>query len=131
LNAYDLRTGRRLGNTDRMALELGPVEPVLLTLSEKPLAPPSISGPRNTRLGSTAEFLIRSDSPAAVDVVHLDVIDPEGTTVEHYSGNLLVIQGSASKLLPFAFNDKPGTWTIRARDLLSGATVRVELKVKP
>ena len=131
LNAYDLRTGRRLGNTDRLALELGPVEPVLLALSEKPLAPPSISGPRNTRLGSNAEFLIRSDWPAAVDVVHLDVIDPEGTTVEHYSGNLLVIQGAASKLLPFAFNDKQGIWTIRARDLPSGATARVELKVEP
>src|SRR5271166_2869093 len=99
--------------------------------SENPLAPPSISGPRNTRLGSNAEFLIRSDWPAAVDVVHLDVIDPEGTPVEHYSGNLLVIQGAASKLLPFAFNDKPGIWTIRARDLLSGATARVELKVAP
>jgi hypothetical protein len=131
LNAYDLRTGRRLGNTDRLALELGPVEPVLLALSEKPLAPPSISGPRNTRLGSNAEFLLRSDAPAAVDVVHLDVIDPDGATVEHYSGNLLVIQGAASKLLPFAFNDKPGIWTIRARDVLSGATATVELKVEP
>jgi hypothetical protein len=64
------------------------------------------------------------------DVVRLGVIDPEGSTVAHYSGNLSVTRGEASKLLPFAFNDKPGIWTIRARDLLNGATATAELKVE-
>ena len=113
-----------------MALELGPVDPVILGLSEIPLAPPSISGPRYTHLGSNAEFFIYSDSPAALDVVHLDVIDPEGSIVAHYSGNLSVTRGAASKLLPFAVNDKPGIWTIRTRDLVSGATATAELKVE-
>jgi hypothetical protein len=131
LNAYDLRTGRRFGNTDRLAVELGPVDPVLLALSERPLAPPSISGPSNTRLGSNAEFQIRSDSSAAVDVVHLDVIDPAGNIVAHYSGNLLVPRGGVSKLLPLAFNDQPGIWSIRARDLLGGGSEVAELHVEP
>jgi len=129
-HVYDLRGGRSLGNTDHLMLELGPVEPVLLALSEKPLTPLSISGPREARLGSNAEFLIHSDAAAASDVVHLDVIDPEGNTVAHYSGNLFVTRGAGSKLLPFAFNDKPGIWTIRARDLLNGATASAELKVE-
>jgi hypothetical protein len=127
---YDLRTGQSLGKTDRLALELGPVEPILLAVSEKPLAPPSISGPRDTRLGSNGEFFIHSDAAGASDVIHLDVIDPEGSTVAHYSGNLSVTRGEASKLLPFAFNDKPGIWTIRGRDLLNGATATAELKVE-
>jgi hypothetical protein len=63
LNAYDLRTGRRLGSTARLAVELGPVEPVLLALSEKPLAPPSIFGPPGTRLGGNAEFLFDRTRP--------------------------------------------------------------------
>jgi hypothetical protein len=127
---YDLRTGQSLGKSDRLALELGPVEPILLAVSEKPLAPPSISGPRDTHLGSNGEFFIHSDAAGASDVIHLDVIDPEGSTVAHYSGNLSVTRGEASKLLPFAFNDKPGIWTIRARDLLNGATATAELKVE-
>jgi len=127
---YDLRNGRALGFVDRLALELGPVDPVILGLSEIPLAPPSISGPRYTHLGSNPEFFIHSDLPAALDVVHLDVIDPEGSIVAHYSGNLSVTRGAASKLLPFAVNDKPGIWTIRARDLVSGATATAELKVE-
>ena len=129
-HVYDLRVGRTLGFIDRLALELGPVDPVILALSEKPLAPPFISGPRDTHLGTNAEFFIHSDWPAAFDVVHLDVVDPEGSSVAHYAGNLSVMQGAASKLLPFAFNDKPGIWTIRARDLLSGDTATAELKVE-
>jgi hypothetical protein len=63
-SVYDLRARQLLGNTDRLELELGPVEPVLLSLSEKPVAPPSIAGPRRAHLGEIAEFQIRSNSPA-------------------------------------------------------------------
>ena len=129
-HVYDLRNGRTLGFVDRLTVKLGPVDPLILGLSEKPLPPPSMSVPQDTHLGSNAEFFIHSDSPAAIDVVHLDVVDPEGSTVAHYSGNLSVIHGAASKLLPFSLNDKPGIWTIRARDLLSGAIATAEVKVE-
>jgi hypothetical protein len=131
LNAYDVRTGRSLANSDRLAVELDPVEPVVLALSESPLAPVSISGPSSVRLGGNTEFQIRSDAPAAVDVVHLDVIDPTGKIVAHYSDNLLVPPGGVSKLLPLAFNDQPGIWSIRVRDLLGGGSKVVELQVEP
>src|SRR6202043_1070679 len=89
-SVYDLRAGRLLRNTDRLELDLGPVEPVLLSLSEKLLAPPSIAGPGRARLGEIAEFQVRSNSPAEHGVIHLDVTDPEGGTIAHYSENLLI-----------------------------------------
>jgi hypothetical protein len=104
---------------------------MLLALSQRPLPPPSISGPSSTRLGSNVEFQIRTDSPAAIDVVHLDVIDPSGNIVAHYSGNILVPQGGVSKLLPLAFNDQPGVWSIRATDLLGGGSEVAKLQVEP
>ena len=100
-------------------------------MSEKPFAPPSISGPRSARLGANVEFSIGSGSPAALDVLRVEVIDPEGSVVQHYSGNMIVAEGAAAKLLPLAFNDKAGTWTIRVKDLLSGETVTAPLKVEP
>jgi len=131
-SAYDLRRQRALGIADRLEVELGPVEPALLALSEKPILAPSISGPHSVHLGTNAEFLIHPTSPATLDVVHLDVIDPEGSSVAQYSGNLLAAGASvATKLVPFAFNDKPGIWKLRARDLLSGATATAELLVEP
>src|SRR5262249_49418239 len=130
LNAYDLRTARSLGSADRLTIEPGPVEPTLLALSEEPFAPPSVSGPPRARLGANAEFSIRPGAPAALDVLRVDVIDPEGATVGHYSGNMIVA-GAGVKLLPIAFNDKTGIWKIRVKDLLSGETATASLNVEP
>src|SRR5262249_9467428 len=38
---YDIRAQKGLGSTDRLELDLGLVEPVLLTLSEEPISSPS------------------------------------------------------------------------------------------
>ncbi len=130
-NVYDIKATQALGKTDRLAVELGPVEPVLLTLSEKPLAPPSIAGPRSAHLGETAEFYIGAGSPAQRHIVHLDVTDPQGSTVAGYSGNLLFADAVTAKLLPLALNDKTGVWKLRARDILSGETATTELQVEP
>jgi hypothetical protein len=131
LHVYDVRAGRGLGLSDRLALELGPVDPTILALSEEPVAPPTVSGPHDARLGTNAEFLIGSSSPAALAVIRLDVIDPERNAVAHYSGNLLITGARTTKLVPFAVNDKPGVWTIRATDLLGGATATTDLVVEP
>ena len=58
-------------------------------------------------------------------------VDPAGNTVGHYSGNLIVKGSGISKLLPFAFDDPPGVWTIRVKDLLGGTTEVAELQVEP
>jgi len=128
---FDLRARQTLGNTDRLELDLGAVEPVLLSLSEKPVAPPSIAGPHRAHLGEIAEFHIRSNSPAAHGVIHLDVIDPDGSTVAHYSGNLRAAGVVTAKNLPLALNDKTGVWKLRATDLPSGGTATAELQVEP
>jgi hypothetical protein len=128
---HDLRSRQLIGVTERLELALGPVEPVLLTLSEKPISPPSIAGPRRAHLGEIAEFQIRSSSPAGHGVIHLDVTGPEGGTIVHYSENLLVDGAVTTKALPLALNDKTGVWTVRAADLPSGGTVAAELQVDP
>src|SRR3984893_10364481 len=131
LFVYDVRKGRLLGSTDRLAVKRGPGEPVILAVSEKPLGPPSVSSPQGARLGTNAEISVSSTSQAALDVIHLDVIDPEGNTIAYYSGNLLMTDSRITRLLPFAVNDKPGVWTIRATDLLGGATATTDLVVEP
>jgi hypothetical protein len=59
-------------------------------------------------------------SPAALHVFHVDVVDPSGTIVPHYSGNIAAPNGRATLVLPLALNDKAGMWEIRVKDLLSG-----------
>ena len=130
-NVYDLREQRVLGSIDRLELELDAIDPVLLTLSERPIAPPSIDGTRRAHPGEVVEFHIGSNSPAAHGVIHLDVIDPDGSTTDYYSRNLLTSGSLTTYTLPLAFSDKVGTWKLRATDLPSGQTVTAELQVDP
>jgi hypothetical protein len=55
-------------------------------------------------------------------VVHVDVLDPQGTPMPQYSGNLLAPGGHAARQIPLALNDPAGQWTIRVHDVLSGQT---------
>jgi hypothetical protein len=132
-HVYDLRARTVLGETDRLQFELGPIEPILLALSDKPLPAPALSGPQSAHVGENAEFVVHSglDSTAARAVVRLDVIDPEGNLVPHYSGNVIALSGTGSVHLPFAVNDKTGVWQIRATDVISGETATAELSLEP
>jgi hypothetical protein len=132
-HVYDIRARHDLGAASRVQVKLGRVAPVILALSEQPLRGPAISGPRGARRGKTAMFRISGDaSPAGMlDVVHVDVVDPEGSVVADYSGNRIIRDGAVSYRVPLAVNDKLGGWTIRATELLNGATATAPLQVEP
>ena len=131
LYIYDLRARSTLGETDRVVIDVGSDEPAILGLSAKPLAPPALDGPAAAHPGDTIRFSIGSQSPAALRVLHIEVIDPSGRVVLAYSGNMLVAGGAAIKSLPLAFNDQPGRWKIQATDVASGQTRTADLQVEP
>jgi hypothetical protein len=119
---YDVRTARALGKLRRLTVQLDPYEPTILSVSMAAIPPPVVSSPSRLRLGETGKVALTVSGPsrAAVHVFHVDVVDPSGTIVPHYSGNLLAPDGRAATVLPLALNDTPGRWEIRVRDLLSG-----------
>ena len=131
LYIYDLRALQALGETDRLVTDVGSDEPAILGLSAEPLAPPALAGPSSAHPGDTIRFSIGSQSPAALRVFHIDILDPSGRAVLAYSGNMLVAGGAAKKSLPLALNDQPGSWKVRATDLASGQTSTADLKVEP
>jgi hypothetical protein len=128
LNAYDPRTGRLLGSTDQLAVELGPVEPGS-ACREEPLARPAIFGPRSTRLGGNAEFLIRSDAAGAVNLVHLDAIagKHDCSLLREY----LCHSERGREVAAILLERPTGAWKIRVRELLDSATEVIELHVEP
>jgi len=116
-----------VGKRKRLAVQLDPYEPIILTASSAAMPALAISGPRHLRLGETGTFALNvvRPSPAAVHVFRLDVVDPSGNVIPHYSRNILsrnilAPNGRATAMLPLATNDKAGAWQIRVKDLLSG-----------
>ena len=131
--AYDVTSRRAVGLTSRLTLALGPVEPIVLALSEQPPPGLSISGPPSIHAGENADFRISPNGKASVarDIIHIEIADPDGNVVPYYSGNRLATAGATLYWLPLAMNDKAGIWTIRARDLLTGGATLARLQVEP
>lgn len=115
-DVYDVRALKRLRHIARLRIKVGPTAPLVLALSNRPLPRSSLSGPISIRVGQTA---------------HVAIVEPGGNVVPYYSGNLLAPAGTTSFTLPLAVNDKPGLWTIQARNVLTGATAITRLQVQP
>ena len=62
-------------------------------------------------------------------VLHVDLIDPAGESTWHYARNDLASSGRLSFVVPLAANEKPGTWTVRVRDVLTGAVGEAKVLV--
>jgi hypothetical protein len=128
---HDVRARKALGETDHLALALDPHEPTLLALSKAPLPSPLVTGAKRARRGETAEFRFAFDRPVecASHILHVDVFSPSGAKVPEYSGNLLALNGAASKMLRLSSDVEIGKWTVRVTDVLSGQTKDAELEV--
>ncbi len=127
---YDVRQSKALGRHASLTVTIDPYEPTVLAASPAALPGLRIGAPTEVKRGSSMRVSVDlPQTPAAVHVVHVDVIDPNGERVLYYSGNVPANGGHAMKLLPLAQNDLTGIWTLRIRDLLSGQRKNIQVKV--
>lgn len=128
---YDLREGQALGRAERADLALDPVKPVLLAIAETALPMPVLQAPARLRRGETATLSIvpGGNTPAALHVYRVEVLDPVGATLPHYSANLIAPAGRGTIPLPVALNDPTGRWQIRVTDRLSGISISAAIEV--
>jgi hypothetical protein len=132
LYAYDVRGGKPLGRKKEITVTLDPYEPAVFAFS--PVAVPELgaAAPVRVQRGTTARIGVRMDgnTPAALHVLHVEVTSPDGKAVPQYSGNVLADGGRAGKLIPFAYNDAAGRWTVKVRDVLSGQEQAMVIEVE-
>ena len=130
MQAYDIRKGRDLGRQKELAVTVDPYEPALFALLAAPASALEVTAPAQVRRGENAQVGMRVDSAAAVHVFQVDVLDPAGKRVEHYSGNVYAAQGAAGKTIPLAHNDAAGRWQVRVRDVVTGQTKTAAFEVR-
>ena len=116
--AYDLLRG---GLTTAQ-VAASPSQPALFIERASRIAKLSIDQKLNLRLTDEA------GAPVDISVVHVEVLDPAGRVVRHYSGNVTIHDGRAAYQIPFALSDAAGSWRVRARDVVSGLSAEVLLK---
>jgi hypothetical protein len=126
----DSRTGKASGVKEFIGVTVGPYEPVILSLSRAPFPKLDLFAPATAKRGATAEIGISAGAaPAEVHIYHVNVFNPQGTRLPHYTENLIASRGHARKLLPLALNDPAGEWKIRVRDAFTGETKELALAV--
>jgi hypothetical protein len=66
--------------------------------------------------------VLTDDSGRPVDrsVVALQLFSPDGRGIDHYCGNIDIIEEKGQFEIPFALNDPNGSWRVEARDVISG-----------
>ena len=131
LHVCDARAAKFLGRKKELTVRLEPYEPVILALSPSPVPALRVVAPERLKRGETGQLglSLEEESPAGSHIFHVEVVDPSGKVVPHYSGNVIAPNGRCDKLLPLAVNDAPGRWVIRVKDVLSGQTQTAAVEV--
>jgi hypothetical protein len=124
LAVYDVRGAKALGKIRELNVELDPYEPMIYAVCRELIPDLTLSAPARVSRGETGRARISfvAATPAAMHILHVEVTDPTGQLVRHYSGNVRAPLGHAVWELPIAHNDATGTWHLRVHDLLSGQT---------
>jgi hypothetical protein len=145
-HAYDLRAHRSLGRTTRIDARLVAGEPLLLAFLPAPVGKIKVS-PADERIssvevkaGETARFSVRlaaasgsaatiSESTIPPSAAHVEVRNPQGNVLDHYTANLPLVDGQAEFSVPLALSDHPGRWRVTVREPYTHATATMNFVV--
>ena len=124
---YDVMAGKYLGSTDRVAAEVS-YRAMLYALSPYQVAGVAVDAPAAARAGTPTPVTVAvrpaGAARASRHVFRLEVLGPDGRPLSHYAQNLAAEAGTVRASVPWALNDRPGTYTLTARDAMSGVAGR-------
>ena len=124
----DVRSGKRLGYTDvvQTSLVVGDAAVLSLSPAENTIA---LKGPLSASRGEHVAFML-SSSIAGPRLIRCHVFGPDGLMLPGYARNLRFDNSTAPFVLPSALNDPAGAYTIRATDVVTGATAEIKVTLK-
>jgi len=124
----DIRTGKKLGFTDVVHSSILIGDALILALSPE-ANELKLEGAGAAHPGDHISFNLIS-TMSGPELVRCHVIAPDGSALPIYSNNVLLQNGRGTFTLPFALNDAPGKYVIRATDVITGATVEKSLELR-
>jgi hypothetical protein len=124
----DVRSGKQLGFTDqiRASTLIGDALVFALSPEQNQIR---LEGSATAQRGDHLTLTVTSTTSGR-GLVRCHVFSPDGSPLSVYSRNVLVQNGTAVFTLPFALNDEPGKYLVRATDVVTGAQVEKTIEVK-
>ncbi len=134
---WDMRTGQYLGNVAEWEAEFVPsrgklfgrlpyrVDGLSLSLTDGTVE----ANERESLHVIGAAMRLHADVAPGRHWVHVRVIGPDGEERRHYARNAELTHGTGVTYIPMALNDPAGTWTVEARDVISGESARATFEL--
>lgn len=124
----DVRTGQQFGFSDVVHTSILVGDALVLGLSSNKNQI-AVQGSPSAKPGEHVVFKLTSNqSPNAL--IRVQTLGPDGTRLRPYSANVMLDNGSGTFTLPFALNDVPGKYTIKATDVVTGASFQKTIELK-
>jgi concanavalin A-like lectin/glucanase superfamily protein/glycosyl hydrolase family 42 (putative beta-galactosidase) len=131
---YDVRAGKYLGHADRCKLTLEVARGALVAFLLYRAKQLDIQGlPKTAKQGDRLELNISLKVDGAKPdggVLRIDVRDPAGKKAAALSSKVRSKGGQAQIVLPIAYNDPVGKWTVEATDIATGVSAKTGLQVQ-
>ena len=128
---YNTRTGKKIGQTDRIPIRLTGLGCYVYTLLPYRVSQFAVEVPRRVKRGAEVsvamELTVRGAEPGP-HTVRVDVYRPDGKRLWPMY-KLETVNGAAVVKLPVAANEEPGNWSIVATDVTTGLSVKKTMKV--
>lgn len=130
---YDVRRGRYLGQTDRVAFGLQPGRPELFARLPYQLRKLRLEAPPKARAGETLQVAVElvAEGEIGAHVVNLRLADPDGKTRGSWERNVHTRGGRGSAAFTLPYGAKPGRWRVSARDAATGVQSSAAIVVGP
>jgi len=131
-HVFDMRAHKYIGEVDRVQTTLAPGDTAMYALLPYRVEGLGMNVPAVVKAG---EELVARLSLVAVGTVgdhvaHVELLDPQGHSVWCYTRNELLPGGKGVVRVPLALNDAKGKWTLRVRDVLTGAQSEAKFTVQ-
>ncbi len=126
---YSIRDGAYLGHGRQFELELAPTTGQAYALLPYRVRQIEISQPQPAQRGHDLVLMVRlqAEGQIAPQDLHLlqgSVFAPDGSEAVSLRRLVPLSAGSGAVRLPIAYDDAPGRWTVKLRDIATGVEVR-------
>ncbi len=134
-HAYDVRDKQYLGYGKSFKVSVPRWRPKLLSLLPGRIDEVTVTGGASVKAGETLKYTVTPKLTGATTslVYRITVTAPDGSTSEAYSTKVRTGPGRAvyPGVLRTALNDRPGTWTLTATEIVSGKSGWLSFRVTP
>lgn len=133
LHLYDIRNKQYIGEGSEFEINIKNSVPEFFGLMEQQIGNLNINSPGKIKLGENVALNISisgGDYSGFTSVVSIDVFDPNGERVNHYSKNSDIKNGKGTYSFNTALNDISGKWQIRITEAISGKKKEITVLIE-